>query len=120
MEKSLRSKLQWLGLAAGGGWLWSFAFGPESSIWLPWIGLVPLVMIAGRPDGRGRFGWGWLHGIVFWMTSIPWIVPTLVSYGGLPRPLGIFLLALLAGSPESKGCYISKTRCLFNFFHKYD
>jgi len=96
MDKSLRAKLESLGLAAGGGWLWSLAFGPEGSIWLPWIGLVPLVTIAGRESGRGRFLWGWLHGIVFWMTSIPWIVPTLVSYGGLPRALGIFLLGLLA------------------------
>jgi apolipoprotein N-acyltransferase len=40
---------------------------------------------------------GWLHGIGTWLVAMSWIVPTLVTYGELPRPLAWILMLLLAG-----------------------
>jgi apolipoprotein N-acyltransferase len=39
---------------------------------------------------------GWLHGIATWLVAIPWIAPTLVTYGQLPGWLSVVLLAVLA------------------------
>lgn len=39
---------------------------------------------------------GWLHGVVFWLASIPWIAPTLEVYGRLPVWLSWVLLLVLA------------------------
>ncbi len=60
---------------------------------LPWIALAPLVWLLGRPRAPLL---GLVHGTVAWLVAIPWIVPTLVTYGEIPRPLAIVLLTLLA------------------------
>ena len=60
---------------------------------LPWIALAPLVWLLGRPRAPLL---GLVHGTVSWIVAIPWIVPTLVTYGEIPRPLAVVLFTLLA------------------------
>lgn len=60
---------------------------------LPWVALVPLVLLLDAPRAGG---WGWLHGIVSWLAAIPWIVPTLTTFGALPKALAWLALVLLA------------------------
>ncbi|HVS04279.1 MAG TPA: apolipoprotein N-acyltransferase [Thermoanaerobaculia bacterium] len=80
-------------MAAAGGWLWALQFEAEPLRVAPWLALTPLMLLLGsaRPAR-----WGWLHGFVYWLTAIPWIGPTLVTFGGLSWWLAMPLLALLA------------------------
>jgi apolipoprotein N-acyltransferase len=82
------------GLALAGGWLWALQFEREPLLVAPWLALAPLLVLLGAP----RPAWlGFVHGFAFWLLSIPWIIPTLVTYGQLPRPLAMVLLGLVAG-----------------------
>ena len=60
---------------------------------LAFVALVPLLVVAGG-ERPGRLGW--LHGIVSWCVAIPWIVPTVTTYGMLPGWLGGLALVALA------------------------
>jgi apolipoprotein N-acyltransferase len=83
----------WLLLAACGGLLWAAQFATEPFTVAPWLALAPLVVLLGGP----RPGWlAWLHGVVYWLAAIPWIVPTLITYGGIATWLAWLLLVLLA------------------------
>lgn len=79
-------------LAVVGGLAWGLCFGPEPTSWLSWVALVPLVLLLGRPR---PLLWGWLHGIVFWGVSMPWLIDTLRTYGGLPIVFSWIAFALL-------------------------
>ena len=68
-------------LALLGGWLWAEQFGPEGYGWAPWVAMVPLLLLLGLPRPIRSC---WLYGTVFWLTSIPWIVPTLIEHGEIP------------------------------------
>lgn len=73
-----------LGLAVGGGWIWSLQFEAEALRWSPWLALIPLLLLLeSKRPGR----WSWVYGAVFWVAAIPWIVPTLVDYGAIPVAL---------------------------------
>ncbi len=97
-------------LAAGGGLAWSLCFGRETSLWLPWVALVPLMwLVAGGGSGRRGFLWGWLHGTVAWFASATWVATTIETFGGLPRPLSIALLGLMA-------LYLGLDHGIFVFF----
>lgn len=71
---------------------WAACFGPEPRSWLAWVALVPLMLLLDRPR---PFVWGGLFGVVFWAFSMPWIIPTLESYGGLATWLSWVAFALL-------------------------
>jgi len=73
--------------------LWAACFGETERVLLPWFALVPLVWLCGRPRGALL---ALLHGTVAWIIAIPWIVPTVVTYGGLPPALAVVLFTLLA------------------------
>lgn len=86
----------WVVAAVGGG-LWAACFGAEARTVAPWIALVPLFLaLATARRARRGFALGWLHGAVFWLVSIPWIAPTLVTFGGLAGWLSWLLLVALA------------------------
>lgn len=82
---------RWL-LALGGGVVWGLCFGEQTWEVAPWFALVPLLLLLGRPRPALL---GWLHGLAFWLISIPWIVPTLEIHGQLSSWMaGLGLLAL--------------------------
>ncbi|HET9765717.1 MAG TPA: apolipoprotein N-acyltransferase [Thermoanaerobaculia bacterium] len=85
--------IAWVAFAAAGGLLWAAQFEPRAYVVAPWIALVPLLLLMGAP----RPAWlGFVHGLVYWLASIPWIASTLETYGQLPRWLSWALLGLLA------------------------
>jgi len=71
---------------------WSLCFEREAAIILPWVALVPLLLLLGC---RRPFLGVWLFGVVFWFSSLSWLVPTLTTHGGL-HPILSRLLTLLA------------------------
>lgn len=83
---------RWL-LALGGGAAWGLCFGEHAWIVAPWIALVPLILLLGQ---RRAGMLGWAHGVAFWLTSIPWIIPTLEIHGQLPGWLSALGLLALA------------------------
>jgi apolipoprotein N-acyltransferase len=80
-------------VAVAGGVLWASCFGQTERVVLPWIALAPLVWLLGRPRAPLL---GLVHGAVAWIVAIPWIIPTLATYGEIPRALAIVLFTLLA------------------------
>lgn len=82
-----------MAFAVAGGLVWAAQFGPDGFLVVPWMALVPLLLLLRGPRPALL---GWLHGVVFWIASIPWIAPTLEVYGALPRWLSWLLLGLLA------------------------
>jgi apolipoprotein N-acyltransferase len=88
----MRPALLRLLLAAAAGALWGFNFGREPLVFASWFSLAPLLLFLGLP----RPGWtAFVHGLAAWWVGLSWIVPTLVTYGGSPRPLAILLTNLL-------------------------
>lgn len=94
MVSRWRHPLAGFALAVAGGCLWSLVLERDPAPWLAWLALVPLVLLLAF-ERHGAL-WGWLHGIVFWLVSIRWIAPTLVTFGGIPPALSWVLLCLLA------------------------
>jgi apolipoprotein N-acyltransferase len=80
-------------LALLGGALWGLAHGLEARPWLGAAALVPLLLVAGSPR---PFLAGWLFGIAAWSTAVPWILPTVSTFGLLPGWVGAAALLLLA------------------------
>jgi apolipoprotein N-acyltransferase len=72
---------------------WGLCHGAAPPPGLSWIALAPLLLVL----GARRPGWlGWLHGVAAWGVAVPWIVPTITTYGVLPGWLGGLALLLLA------------------------
>ncbi len=80
-------------LALAGGTGWGLCHGIEARPLLAAVALVPLVLILGS---RRPFLFGWLHGTIAWCVAIPWIVPTITTYGQLDGWLAALALVLLA------------------------
>ena len=97
-------------LALGGAGLWSLCFGRQPSIWLPWVALVPLVLLLGR---RKAVLWGIVYAVAMWLGSMYWIAETLQSYGGLPRSLAWLAQGLLA-------LYLGFDQVVFVFLGRLD
>lgn len=94
---SRHAGLLWALFAAAGGVVWGLAFGRHPWSVASWIALAPLVLLLGAPGGAGRrFFLGWLHGWASWLAAIPWIVPTLETFGQMPGWLATVCLGLLA------------------------
>lgn len=76
-----------------------FAFG-FADFDLPLLALIGLAMIfslfAIETRRRHAFflGWGW--GTVVWLINVPWVIPVMSKYGGLPKPVGIAIFILMA------------------------
>jgi apolipoprotein N-acyltransferase len=85
--------VKWL-LAAGAGVLWALQFGREPHTVASWLALAPLLLLLSWTRASGRLAF--VFGFVSWLTALSWIVPTLVTYGGISRPLAWPLTSLLA------------------------
>jgi apolipoprotein N-acyltransferase len=79
--------------ALGAGLAWGLCFGPRAWLVAPWVGLIPLVLLLRQ---RRPAVLGWVFGVSFWVTSIPWIVPTLQDHGQLPLWMAVLGLSALA------------------------
>ncbi len=100
----------WVAIVIASGVAWGLCFGREERPLLGWVALVPLVLLGGAggvpyaiwgrevpgPSPARAFALGWLHGVVSWTVSIPWIIDTVGTYGGLPRWLAVLALLALA------------------------
>lgn len=76
-----------------GGVVWALCFGERGLVVAPWLALAPIFFLLGRPRAVALT---WLHGTSFWLASLYWIVPTLMTFGRLPwwlAALGLLLLA---------------------------
>jgi apolipoprotein N-acyltransferase len=67
--------------------------------WEPaaWFALVPLLVTALGARPRAAFGWGWLHGLTFFLVLLRWLDFTIATYSEIPWPLTWGPLVLLAG-----------------------
>lgn len=67
--------------------------------WYPiaWVALVPLLLALEGKSPRQAFGWGYLCGMVHFLTTLYWIRHVIYYYGGLPAPVAIGVLVLLCG-----------------------
>ena len=79
--------------AVAAGALWGTTLGTEPRPLLAWVALAPLLLLLG---GRRPALIGFLHGLAAWLVTIPWIAPTLVTYGGISRGLSVLLVVVLA------------------------
>ncbi len=91
-------RLRELGLAVAGGAAWGLCHAARPLPGLALVALAPLFLLLGsRRPGRRAF----LFGLVSWCVAIPWIVPTMTTYGGLDgwlAGLGLLLLASYLGA----------------------
>lgn len=85
--------MRWI-LAAAAGVLWACLFGRQPEVVAPWLALAPLLLLFSSSRASGRLAF--VFGFASWMTGLFWIVPTLVTYGGMPRLVAIPLTGLLA------------------------
>ena len=74
-------------------------FPPFGWAWLAPLALTPILYAAAwEPDGRRRFAWGWLSGLIYWAVVCCWIGDVLAAYGGLTGPLSWLALFLFAAA----------------------
>ena len=85
----------WLGFAVAGGVLWAGCFGISAFRIAPWIALAPLFLLF---DRRGATALVFAWGVAYWAISLHWIVPTMVTFGGLSAALTWPLFGLLAAT----------------------
>lgn len=80
-------------VAAASGAAWGLCFGRVALPWLACVALVPLLLhVAEARSAASAAGFGFLQALVGWIVSVPWIVATVVHFGGLPQVVGIVLL----------------------------
>ncbi|MGE0638881.1 MAG: apolipoprotein N-acyltransferase [Thermoanaerobaculia bacterium] len=88
-----------LALVALSGLVWGAAFAARPFLPLSFVALVPLLLTLGR--FRHPFLLGWWHGVLFWGSSMVWILGTLTTYGQLSgwlAGLSLLLMSLFLGS----------------------
>jgi apolipoprotein N-acyltransferase len=83
-------------MAACSGLMLTGAFPDFGFSWLAWIGIVPLLAAVRNLPWRKGFGLGFLAGMAHFLTLVYWVAYTMRTYGHLPWPVGISILALLA------------------------
>lgn len=83
-------------LAAASGAVLSLSFtGPYLSIF-SWLCVAALIFAVMGGSARVAFASGYLHGILFVFTSVPWIAEVLAVHGGLSKAGGWGILFLIA------------------------
>lgn len=89
---------QRLAIAAASGAALSLSFtGLYLSIY-SWICVAVLLLAALGARGRMAFACGFLHALLFVLTSVPWIATVLSVHGGLPLAGGWGVLLLIASA----------------------
>lgn len=79
--------------AAVSGLLFAYCFAAEPPPLLAFVALAPFfLLLAGEKPGR----LGWIFGAAFWAGSVPWIVDTIETFGGVSPGLSHFLVLLMA------------------------
>ncbi len=92
-----RATLACLGIAAAAGVLWVLATEPIALWPLGWIALAPtLWLVDHAPSPRRAALYAWTSGTVASLGGFRWIVTLLTEQAGLPWPLGLLGLVLLA------------------------
>lgn len=81
-------------MALVAGVCWGLCFGREPLLILPWVALAGYFAVVWGSRQPVRLAW--LHGIATWGTAMSWMVPTLVTYGQIPKPLALVLMVGLA------------------------
>ncbi len=61
------------------------------------VALIPLMAAIDGASWKGALVYGWLFGFVFWVAAVPWIAYTVKTYGGVPWPVALLALAIMAG-----------------------
>ncbi len=84
-----------LAAAVACGLLMAAAFPPFGVSELAWTALVPLLLLCAYTPSRAAFRWGFLAGLVFWLTSIVWLL-RLIRAGGPPAIVVVGWAALSA------------------------
>jgi apolipoprotein N-acyltransferase len=88
--------LAWrLAACVGGGLLLAAAYPPGRSPGAAWVALVPFLFLARFSAPVRSFRWGFLGGLVFWLTSISWLL-RLARTGGPPVLVALGWLLLSA------------------------
>lgn len=83
-------------MAACSGLLLTAAFPDIGYSGLAWIGVVPLLLAVRNLPWRKGFGLGFLAGMAHYLTLVYWVAYTMRTYGHLPWPVGVSILALLS------------------------
>ena len=91
-ESVPRPRWSWL-LALASGVAWGACHAIGTRPYLAALALAPLLVVLGPPR---PFLLGWLSGTAAWCAAIPWIVPTITTYGQLDGWVALLALLLLA------------------------
>ena len=82
--------------AACSGALLAFSFPSFDQPAAAWIALTPLlVVLAGTRSWTRAFWLGLTTGAVHFAATLPWLTQVMIEFGGLPRPVGMLLNAVL-------------------------
>src|SRR6267142_810360 len=87
---------------------------PDFELWpLAWVGLVPFLVVAGRPLHPGRaLLLGWLWGAIFFYGTCWWLTYPMIHYAHisawLAYPLLVLPIALVALFPALFSLFLSR------------
>jgi apolipoprotein N-acyltransferase len=73
--------------AVGSAVLLALAFPPISESKAAWLGLAPLMVVALTSRPRQAFLWGFVCGLLFWLTTLSWLVRLADTGTNLPLAL---------------------------------
>ncbi len=85
-----------VGLAAISGLLLTGSFPKIGLEWLAWFAIVPLLYAMKDQSVRGGFRYGYVTGLIHFLSLLYWLVPVMRTYGYLPLYLSILILLLFA------------------------
>jgi apolipoprotein N-acyltransferase len=90
------------------GLLLTASFPNLGSPLIAWFALVPLMAVLGSCSLLDSLRWGYLCGIIHFITLIYWIIPCLKTYGLLPLYLSIIILIVFCGIPGPLHCRLCR------------
>lgn len=64
--------------------------------YISWIALIPLFIALRDADGKQAFRFGYICGLVHFLSALYWIRYVVYHFGGLPLPVALFVLLLLS------------------------